>query len=146
MSNIAVEGYVAAVEAAVRLLDDPAAAGKSPADRERLLHLAVMVHRPIVRTARHVGALYAAPARRLGGSIACSQGRVRTAFREWRRSLARAAADGQRWDEAVAALTLARFDPSAADRARHATRASELFSSMGAPERLHRLDLLPSMP
>ena len=145
MSNIAVEGYVAASEAAVLLLDDPGAAW-TPTERERLLRLAALVHRPIVRTARHVAGLYAAPAIRLAGALAALKGRAGTALRQWRWSLSRAAADGQHWDEAQAALALARFDPSPAERARLAGRARELFTSMGAVERLRRLDLLPSIP
>jgi tetratricopeptide (TPR) repeat protein len=145
MSNIAVEGYVAAIEAAVLLLDDPAAAW-TPADRGRLRHCVALVHRPLVRTARRIGALYAAPAWRLAGALAALDGRTGAALRAYRRSLSRAVADGQPWDEAEAALALARLESSPAERSRSAGRARQLFSSMGATERLRRVDLLPSMP
>jgi tetratricopeptide (TPR) repeat protein len=145
LSGIAVEGYLAAGEAAVLLLEDPVTAGP-PGNRARLLRLGTMVHRPLARTSRYMASLYAPPAERLAGDLAAAKGRVRAALRCWRWSLARAAGDGQRWDEAQAALALARFDPSPAQRARHAARAGALFAAMGAAERRRRLDLPPRIP
>ena len=145
MSIIAVEGYVAATEAVVLLAEDAAGRGGT-AERDRLLRVGALLRHPLARTARHVAALYASPASRLAGALAAAEGRIPAALREWRRSLTRATADGQRWDEAQAALAFARFHPAPAERVRYTSRARELFSSMGARERLSHLDLLPSIP
>jgi hypothetical protein len=143
MSGIAAEGYLAGGEAAV-LLAEAAAGQATAAERDRLLRLSARLERPLARTGRHMARLYRSPALRLAGAVAATRGAVPAALRQWRRALARAAEDGQRWDEAQAALALARWDPLPAERARHASRARELFTAMGATERLRRLDLLPS--
>ncbi len=145
LSVIAAEGYVAAGEAAVLRLETPVAAG-TPAEWERLLRVAAAVRPPLARTGRFMAALYTPPADRLAAAIAAARGRGRAALRLWRRSLARAAADGQRWDEAEAALALARAHPVPAERTGHLARARDLYTEMGAEERLRRLDRLPRIP
>ncbi|HEX3235977.1 MAG TPA: AAA family ATPase [Gemmatimonadales bacterium] len=144
MSGIAAEGYVAGGEAAALLLN--ARSAGDVASRERLLHLGALMHRPLIRTARYMASLYTPPAERLAGAFAMARGQDRPALRKWRRSLALAASDGQRWDEAEAALALARFHPASAERDRHAARAHDLYTSMGAAGRLRRLDSLARTP
>ena len=140
LSTIAAEGYVSAGEAAVLLLDG--GAGAPPPGRERLLELGALVNRPLARTGRFMARLYTPPADRVSGGLAAAAGRSRVALRLWRRSLARAAQDGQRWDEAEAAFALARHHPSAAERRGYAARAGDLYRAMGATERIARLDLV----
>jgi class 3 adenylate cyclase/tetratricopeptide (TPR) repeat protein len=144
MSGIAAEGYVATGESAVLLLDAPSVG--AIASRNRLLQLGAQAQRPLARTGRYMAALYTPAAERLAGDFAAARGQLRVALRRWRRSLALASADGQRWDEAEASLALSRFHPSSTERARHAARARDLYTSMGATERLGRLDSLVRTP
>jgi class 3 adenylate cyclase len=140
MSNVAVEGYAAACEAALLLLEP-----QPPADeRQRLLNIAAVTLAALSRTARFAARVYASRRLRLSGALEMARGRRGAALRAWRAAAARADAAGLHLDEALAAIELARYQPDAEARGRSAARARELLTAAAAPWYLERLDNHPA--
>jgi hypothetical protein len=136
MSNLALDGYAAAAEAALRLCSTDGA------ERSRALAVATLAHAALARTARLSAGVYRARALRMAGGLLLARGRVRAGRRALRRAAALAARGGLVVDEGLAALALAEAAGARPERAGYAARARLLLRRAGAAWYLGRLDAL----
>lgn len=129
---VAIEGYAAAAEAALRLHATGGGAGLVATAREALT--------PLQQLSTVGARVYRARRWFVEGLLAHTGGRQRAARRHWRRGLAFATARGLVLDEALTRLALLESDGNAESRRGHAERIGTLAAALPAPWLRQQID------